>query len=123
MPIEKRINDEGELVDRYVVPAVIRVTEVTQEQLEIVKSHRRFYAGQIEVLNRQQKECAAEKNYEAAKAHKDVIKHFQQAEKCATLVINYFERSTKLTTVDFPMELYDLLDYEFNSIEFQSEVA
>ena len=123
MPVEKRENVEGEMVNRYVVPFVIRTTDVSEADLDIVKEHRRFYAGQVETLHKLQKQFGAEKNYEGAKGCKDIIKHFTQAEKCATLVVNWFERSTNLTTADFPTELYDLLDFEFNSIEFKSEVA
>ncbi len=123
MPIEKQINFEGEMVDRYVVPFAIRTSEWTSEDLEIVRAHRRVYAGQVEELHKLQKQFGAEKNYEAAKGCKDIIKHFTQAEKCATLVINWFEKATHLTTADFPRELYEMLDFEFNSVEFQTEVA
>jgi len=120
MPIEKRQNHEGELVDRYVVPFYVRTIDVSSEDLEIVKEHRRMYAGQVEFLNRLQKEFAAEKNYEAAKMFKEPIKHFVQAEKCATLVVNYFERETHLYRIDWPTELVAFLDYEFNCI-YQGE--
>lgn len=123
MPIEKRQNHEGELVQRYVVPFVVRTTDVSTDDLQIVKDHRRFYAGQVEELHKLQKQFGAEKNFEAAKACKDIIKHFTQAEKCATLVVNWFERATNLTTADFPQELAEFLDYEFNSIELQGETA
>lgn len=117
MPIEKCQNHEGEMVDRYVVPFIARTTDVTVEDVDVVREHRRMYAGQVEELHKLQKQMAAEKNYEGAKGVKDIIKHFTQAEKCATLVINYFEKMTVLTTADFPKELYDFLDYEFNAIE------
>jgi hypothetical protein len=79
-----------------------------------------MYAGQVEFLNRLQKEFAAEKNYEAAKMLKEPIKHFVQAEKCSTLVVNYFERETHLYRIDWPTELVAFLDYEFNCI-YQGE--
>lgn len=120
MPIEKRQNHEGELVDRYVVPLVVRTTDVSADDLEIVKEHRRMYAGQVELLNRLQKQFAAEKNFEAAKMLKDPIKHFVQCEKCATLVVNYFERETYLYRIDWPLELVYFLDYEFHCI-YQGE--
>ncbi|MNK40155.1 hypothetical protein D3C87_587900 [compost metagenome] len=117
MPIEKRQNHEGEIVTRYVVPFVVRTMDVDASDLDIVKDHRREYAGQVELLHKMQKQFGSEKNYEAAKGCKEIIKHFTQAEKCATLVINWFERATDLNTADFPQELYEFLDYEFNSIE------
>ncbi len=121
MPIEKRQNLEGEYVERYVVPFVVRTTDVSSSDLDIVKEHRRLYAGQIEDLHKLQKQFGAEKNFEAAKGCKDIIKHFTQAEKCATLVINWFEKATHLTTADFPKELYEFLDYEFNSIDLYQD--
>lgn len=121
MPIEKRQNLEGEFVERYVVPFVTRTTDVAASDLDIVKEHRRMYAGQVEELHKMQKQFGAEKNFEAAKACKDIIKHFTQAEKCATLVINWFEKATHLTTADFPKELHDFLDYEFNSIDMYQD--
>lgn len=116
MPIEKRHNHEGELVDRYVVPFVARTTDVSTEDLEIVKAHRRMYAGQVEELHKLQKQFGKDKDFAAAKECKEIIKHFTQSEKCATLVINWYERATNLTTADFPQELAEFLDYEFNSI-------
>lgn len=117
MPIEKRHNTEGQLVDRYVPPFVMRTTDVSESDLDVVREHRRNYAGQVEALHKMQKEFAAQKDYSSAKELKELIKHFTQSEKCATLVINYFDKLASLNTADWPQELYEFLDYEFNAID------
>lgn len=118
MPIVQVVNQQGETVDRYHVPFVISTQEVSHDDLEIVREHRRMYARQVGDLSALQKQFGAQKDYESAKELKEFIKYFTSCEKCATLVINYWEKQTDLRTHDFPQELHTLLDYEFNSIEF-----
>lgn len=116
MPLTKAVNQRGDLVDRYEIPFVIRTQEITSDDLQIVRDHRRDYAMQITELAALQKQMAKEKDYEGAKGIKDILRHFTSCEKAATLVINWFEKQTHLHTRDFPAEIHDLVDYEFNSV-------
>jgi len=116
MPLIKAVNQRGDLVDRYEIPFVIQTQEITSEDLQIVRDHRRDYAMQITELSALQKQFARDKDFEGAKGVKDILRHFTSCEKAATLVINWWEKQTDLRTHDFPSEIHDLIDYEFNSI-------
>ncbi len=115
MPLLNTKNKNGEDVIHYVPPFSVRNTD-TITSTEIVRERRKEYGKQVEILNKMQKDFAAEKDYNSAKAMKDVIKHFTQAEKAATLVVDWYEKSTTTNTANWPVELYDLLDYEFNAL-------
>ena len=115
MPIEKITNLHGDVVDRYVAPLVTRTTDTYS--LDIVKEHRRFYSTQLNELHVLNKKFQTDKDFESCKALKDVIKHFTQADKAATIVVNYFEKDIDLRTNNYPQDLYQYLDYEFNSLE------
>lgn len=117
MPIEKRTNKEGETVDRYVVPFVVRTTDqLRPEHWEVIREHRREYAGQVETLAALQKALAAEKDYVGAKGVKEWFHYFVQAEKAATLVLNYLEKPEQNSNRhDYPVDLAVMMDYEFNA--------
>lgn len=118
MPVIKYINKNNELVDKYVIPLYPANQETNEDSLTIVKYHRKDYATTLNELHNLQKEFAKEKRYDLAKEIKESIKHFTQSEKAATIVINYYEKSKGLYDIDFPCELSDFMDYEFNSIYF-----
>jgi hypothetical protein len=118
MPISNFTNYEGKQVPRYQVPLfTLYINNVNREVLEPVRQHRKEYAHQVSELSALQKKFSQEKDYESARGIKDAIKHFTQAEKAATFVINYYEKIIMLNHYDFPLELSELLDYEFHTIE------
>jgi hypothetical protein len=117
MPIEKMTNKEGEQVNRYVAPFVIRTTDMLRpEHWQVIRDHRRVYAQQVEQLAALQKQFGKEKDYENAKAVKEWFHYFVQAEKAATLVLNYLEKPEEnIARNDYPVDLATMMDYEFHA--------
>jgi len=117
MPATTRTNAEGDIVVTYVMPVDVAWTSnIGPEHIQRVKEHRKFYATQVGELAALQKAFGAARDADSARAIKEHLKHFTQAEKCTTLVINLFEKGNTTDTKDFPPELADLLDYEFRAL-------
>lgn len=117
MPVQMTTNADGDEVEHYVVPFAVRTSEWSSEDLDVVRENRRGYGRHVEFLASLQKQFSKERDIEGGRAIREHVKTAQQWDRSATLVINYFERNTTLSTKDYPVELAEYLDYEFNCIE------
>lgn len=117
MPIVSQTNAAGEQVDHYVVPVVARTIDVTDALVDVVRDRRKDYARTVEQFHAMQKQFGKDKDFDAAREMKDLIKLFTQLEKASTLVVNWYTRDINLSTISWPRELATLLDGEFNAID------
>lgn len=114
MPAIEVYNQQRNLVRHYVVPIEAKYMIADDEGIQRVKDHRKTYATEVNALHALNKQFQAEKNYAGCKELKEPIKHLTQAEKAATLVINWLEgKENDLRTHVWPVDLTPFLDYEF----------
>lgn len=120
MPVIDTKNNDDEKIKRYYAPRYHYGAcpyNWDDDAIQGLKDRRKEYNQTHGELIALQKEFGAAKNYEAAKAIKGEVVHMLQCLKAVQFVLDYFEKG--LNWGQYPLEIADLMDYEFNRYELE----